>query len=278
MADPASHPRPGSAPKAAPDDTSGAGSRYGSGGGPETRSGDSPGDGAGGPGDRPGGAAADAEGRAFRELLRGLRVWDHALPSFDPSGAPDAPLPLFRQWLRHAAEAGAPEPHTMTLATADAAGAPSVRTLMLHDADERGWHFGTHRDSRKGRELAVRPRAALGFYWPAVGRQVRVSGTVTAAGPEESAADLHRRSPGALAAALVGRQSEVLASADELARASEAAWERALREPDAPVPSWTLYVLRAEEVEFFQGDPHRRHVRLNYRSEGDGWLRELLWP
>ncbi|MFJ5799010.1 pyridoxine/pyridoxamine 5'-phosphate oxidase [Streptomyces decoyicus] len=220
--------------------------------------------------------AADA--RAFRELLRGLRVWDVELPSFDPATAPDEPLPLFRQWLREAAEAGVPEPHTMTLATADASGDPSVRTLMLHDADERGWHFASHRGSRKGRELAVRPRAALGFYWPGVGRQVRVRGSVTAAGPEESAADLHRRSTGALAAGLVGRQSEVLGSTEELARASDAAWERARREPEAPVPSWTLYVLRAEEVEFFQGDARRRHIRLNYRYEGGRWAQELLWP
>ncbi|MFE3885208.1 pyridoxal 5'-phosphate synthase [Streptomyces lydicus] len=219
-----------------------------------------------------------AEALAFRDLLRGLRVWDVELPTFEVATAPDDPLPLFRQWLREAAEAGVPEPHTMTLATADAAGDPSVRTLMLHDADERGWHFASHRGSRKGRELAVRPRAALGFYWAAVGRQVRVRGSVTVAGPEESAADLHHRSTGALAAALVGRQSELLGSTEELARASEAAWDRARREPEAPVPSWTLYVLRAEEVEFFQGDAQRRHVRLNYRYEGDGWRKELLWP
>ncbi|MHB6907957.1 pyridoxine/pyridoxamine 5'-phosphate oxidase [Streptomyces sp. DB-54] len=222
---------------------------------------------------------ADADARAFRTLLRGLRVWEGELPSFAAQRTPADPLPLFRQWLREAAEAGVPEPHTMSLATADAAGDPSVRIVMLHDADEHGWHFGTHRDSRKGRELAARPRAALAFYWPAVGRQVRVRGTVTAAGPEESAADLHRRSTGALAAALVGHQSEVLGSAGELARAADAAWERARREPDALVPSWTLYVLRADEVEFFQGDPHRRqHVRLNYRCTEDGWEKELLWP
>ncbi|MFJ9410434.1 pyridoxal 5'-phosphate synthase [Streptomyces sp. NPDC101393] len=220
----------------------------------------------------------DAAAHAFHDLLRGLRVWEGELPPFDPAQAPAAPLPLYRQWLREAAEAGVPEPHTMTLATADAAGDPSVRTLMLHDADERGWHFASHRGSRKGRELAARPRAALGFYWPAVGRQIRIRGTVTAAGPEESAADLHRRSTGALAAALVGHQSEVLGSADELDRASVAAWEKARREPDAPVPSWTLYVLHAEEAEFFQGDAQRRHVRLNYRRVAGRWERELLWP
>ncbi|MEU7041180.1 pyridoxal 5'-phosphate synthase [Streptomyces varsoviensis] len=228
-----------------------------------------------------------AEGRAernaggqeeFRALLRSLRVWEGELPPFDPATAPDAPLPLFQRWLREAAEAGQPEPHTMTLATADASGSPSVRIVMLHDADERGWHFGSHRTSRKGRDLAARPEAALGFYWAALGRQVRVRGTVTAAGPEESAADLRRRSTGSLASALVGRQSDVLGSYRELAEASAAAWERAQREPNAQVDSWTLYVLSPTEVEFFQGDAHRRHVRLNYRRTDTGWTTELLWP
>ncbi|WP_030619785.1 pyridoxine/pyridoxamine 5'-phosphate oxidase [Streptomyces sclerotialus] len=218
------------------------------------------------------------EARAFRDLLRSLRVWTGELPDFDPDTAPEAPLPLFRQWLGEAAAAGVPEPHTMSLATADAAGDPSARIVMLHDADENGWHFASHRGSRKGRELAARPSAALCFYWPLVGRQVRVRGAVTAAGPEESAADLRRRSPGALAAALVGHQSEVLGSFAELERAADESWERAQREPDAAVPSWTAYVLRPEEVEFFQGDDRRRHVRLCYRRADDGWQRVLLWP
>ncbi|MFE7117336.1 pyridoxal 5'-phosphate synthase [Streptomyces sp. NPDC057654] len=210
--------------------------------------------------------------------MHSLRVWQGELPPFDPATAPAAPLPLFQRWLREAAEAGEPEPHTMTLATADAAGSPSVRIVMLHDADERGWHFGSHRTSRKGRDLAARPAAALGFYWAALGRQVRVQGMVTAAGPEESSADLHQRSTGALAAALVGRQSDVLGSYRELEEAAAAAWERAQREPNAQVDSWTRYVLAPAEVEFFQGDARRRHVRLTYLRTADGWTTELLWP
>jgi pyridoxamine 5'-phosphate oxidase len=166
----------------------------------------------------------------------------------------------------------------MQLATADAAGAPDVRTLMLHGADEDGWHFASHATSSKGRQLAARPEAALHFYWPAQARQIRLRGTVTAAPSAEGQADLHARSTGALAAALVGRQSELLVSREELARASEAAWERAQAEPDAPVTTWTLYVLDPSEVEFFQGDASRRHIRLRYRREGGSWTRELLWP
>ncbi|PZT69262.1 pyridoxamine 5'-phosphate oxidase [Streptomyces sp. SW4] len=217
----------------------------------------------------------------LHELLRSLRVWDPAvteLPPFDPDAAPADPLPLFARWFAEAVAAGQTEPHTMSLATADAQGLPDVRIVMLHGADADGWSFATHADSRKGGHLAARPYAALVFYWPVLGRQVRVRGPVTAAPSAEGQADLHARSTGALAAALTGRQSRPLGSLEELARASEAAWARAGREPDAPVPTWTLYRLRPDEVEFFQGDAHRRHVRLSYHRAHQGWTTRLLWP
>lgn len=214
----------------------------------------------------------------FHEALRSLRVWDTELPAFDPATAPAEPVALFHDWFVEAAEAGAVEPQTMSLATVDEGGRPDVRTVMLHGADERGWHFASHSTSAKGRQLAARPEAALGFYWPKRGRQVRVRGRVTTGTPEEAYADLHARTTGALASALVGRQSEVLPSLEALAEASAAAWERAHAEPEAESKTWTLYVMEPSEAEFFQGDAERRHVRLRYRKEGAAWSRELLWP
>ncbi|MFD7134403.1 pyridoxal 5'-phosphate synthase [Streptomyces sp. NPDC059894] len=220
-------------------------------------------------------------GTDLHELLRSLRVWDPEvteLRAFDPAAAPAEPLPLFARWLAEAAEAGEREPHTMTLATAGEDGLPDARIVMLHGADAHGWSFATHATSDKGRQLAARPYAALAFYWPTLGRQVRVRGPVGVAPAEAARADLRMRSTGALAAALTGRQSEVLGSVEELARASEAAWERARRDPATPSPTWTLYRLRPETVEFFQGDERRRHVRLRYRRDAGDWVAELLWP
>ncbi|MEU3731167.1 pyridoxal 5'-phosphate synthase [Streptomyces sp. NPDC033538] len=221
-------------------------------------------------------------GTDLHELLRSLRVWDPAvteLPPFDPATAPGDPLALFTRWFADAVAAGQREPHTVSLATSDAQGLPDVRIVMLHGADADGWSFATHADSRKGRHLAARPYAALVFYWPALGRQVRLRGPVTVAPADQAQSDLHARSTGALAAALTGRQSADLSSPDELARASEEAWERAGREPETPVPSWTLYRLVPDEVEFFQGDARRRHVRLAYRrAEDGGWGTRSLWP
>lgn len=221
----------------------------------------------------------------LHELLKTLRVWSPevtTLPAFDPDATPTQPLPLFTTWFAEAVAAGQIEPHTMSLATSDEDGRPDVRTVMLHGADADGWSFASHSGSRKGRQLAERPYAALGFYWPALGRQIRLRGPVESAPSTEAQADLHARSTGALAAALTGHQSEVLGSVGELAQASQDAWERAQREPDAPAPTWTLYRLRPDEAEFFQGDAQRRHIRLKYRrtdtDTDTGWLRELLWP
>ncbi|WP_330458410.1 pyridoxal 5'-phosphate synthase [Streptomyces sp. NBC_00820] len=217
----------------------------------------------------------------LHDMLRSLRVWAPGvteLRPFDPEKAPPTPLPLFTSWFAEAVGAGQPEPHTMSLATADEEGRPDVRVVMLHGADADGWSFATHATSRKGRDLSARPYAALAFYWPVLGRQVRVRGPVTSAPAEESQADLHARSTGALAAALTGRQSAELSSLEEMRRASEAAWERARQSPAEPSETWTLYRLRPQTVEFFQGDPERRHVRLEYRRSEFGWSKGLLWP
>ncbi|MFJ8821454.1 pyridoxal 5'-phosphate synthase [Streptomyces sp. NPDC102467] len=216
--------------------------------------------------------------REMETLLRSLRVWDTELPAFDLDAAPETPLPLFVEWFAAAVAAGQTEPHTPSLATTDAEGRPDVRTVMLHGADDRSLHFASHSGSAKGRQLAAHPFAALGFYWPAQGRQIRVRGTVRTAPAGVAHADLHARSTGALASALVGHQSEPLSSQAELVRASEAAWERARSEPNASVPTWTVYELEPYEVEFFQGDARRRHLRLKYTRQDESWATSLLWP
>ncbi|EDY43561.2 pyridoxine/pyridoxamine 5'-phosphate oxidase [Streptomyces sp. SPB074] len=226
--------------------------------------------------------AVDPGPEAFRALLHEQRVWDPrrtTLPALDPALIPGRPVPLLRRWFAEAADAGAAEPHAVSLATAGADGFPDVRIVVLHDADEdTGFSFATHAGSHKGRQLAERPYAALCFYWPVLGRQIRVRGAVAPAPHHAALADLHAHSPGALAAALTAHQSEALDSLATLRTAADAAWARAQREPDADAPDWTLYHLDPEEMEFFQGDQARRHVRVRYERVADGWRHELLWP
>ena len=213
-----------------------------------------------------------------RDLLRGLPVFDRPLPAFDTESAPDEPSALFLSWLHEAIEAGVSEPHAMTLASVDAEGRPDARVLILKDVDADCWQFATASTSAKGTQLAARPHAALSFHWREQGRQVRVRGSVATADPSVSAADFLAKPDGSRIAGLVGRQSAVLEDPRKLALEIEAAGQRLAQDPLAVPEDHAVYALTPAEVEFWQGDRQRQHVRLRYRRSADGWVTERLWP
>jgi pyridoxamine 5'-phosphate oxidase len=213
-----------------------------------------------------------------RDLLRGLPVFDRPLPAFDTESAPEEPSALFLAWLHEAIEAGVSEPHAMTLATVDAEGRPDARVLILKDVDADGWQFATATTSAKGSQLAARPHAALSFHWREQGRQVRVRGAVATADPSISAADFLAKPDGSRIAGLVGRQSAVLEDPGKLALEIEAASHRLADDPFAVAEDHAVYVLTPAEVEFWQGDRQRQHVRLRYSRSKNGWITERLWP
>lgn len=214
----------------------------------------------------------------LRRLLRGIEVFAGDLPSFDPRDTPDEPAALFENWLLAAVRAGVREPHAMTLSTADAGGDPSARVLILKDVGPDGWQFASDAGSPKGRDLAKRPYAALTFYWPPLARQVRVRGPVGTAAPELSAADFLARGAEARAEALLGRQSRPLADPAERDAAVGESLARVAADPELVAPGWTLYTVRPETVEFWQGDKARRHTRLVYKRTAPGWRKHMLWP
>ncbi len=213
-----------------------------------------------------------------RAYLRGLEVFAGELPAFDPEAAPDRPETLFLDWLTAAVDAGVREPHAMTVSTLGTDGTPSARVLLLKNVDAHGWQFAVHTDSPKGRDVLGHPAAALTFYWPALARQIRVRGPVEAASAEESAADYLARSTGSRAEASTGKQSRPLESRQVLDLAVKQALERITADPGLVLPEWILYTVRAEQVEFWQGDKQRKHTRLRYERDGENWTRGQLWP
>ncbi|MEV1006946.1 pyridoxal 5'-phosphate synthase [Streptomyces sp. NPDC049881] len=220
---------------------------------------------------------------AVRELLAAHPVMARDLPPFDPAGAPAEPRALFAAWLAEAADAGVLDAGAVTLSTTDGDGLPDARIVALRDVDPDGrWVFASDADSPKGRQLAAVPAAAMTFYWPVQGRQVRVRGSVERASGEVAAREFLSRSPLSRAAGLVARQSEPLASADDFGRALAGARRRVEADPEEVAPGHTVWRLRADAVEFWQGEKGRGHVRLRYDrgAGGDpaGWSRTLLWP
>ena len=190
------------------------------------------------------------------------------------------PVDVVQEWLAEAREAGLPGTDTMIVATATPDGAPSARAVILRGLDGRGFVFYTDTRSRKGRELAANPRAALVLVWDELERQVRAEGPVEAVIPAESDAYFAGRPRGHQLGAWVSRQSEVLARREDLERQMAEVTERFAGQDVPRPPYWGGYRLVPEVVELWQGRPNRLHDRVRYRRQrpGEGWVAERLWP
>lgn len=170
------------------------------------------------------------------------------------------------------------EPNAMVLATSTRQGVPSSRTVLLKAVDARGFVFFTNRTSRKGRELAGNPQAALLFPWVDLERQVVITGTVEQVTAAETEAYFHSRPRGAQIGAWASHQSTVIPGRAVL-EARQAELEERFAGRAVPIPSfWGGERVVPDAVEFWQGRPSRLHDRLRYRFQEDGWVVERLSP
>jgi pyridoxamine 5'-phosphate oxidase len=188
------------------------------------------------------------------------------------------PFRQFQAWFEEAHALSVYEPNAMALATADAEGRPSVRMVLLKGVDERGLSFFTNLSSRKAREIAANPRAALTFWWGPMERQVRFEGTIEGVSEAEADAYFATRPRGAQIGAWASAQSSTIAGREVL-EAAVAELEARYGEGDVPRPPvWGGYRLLPEVVEFWQGRGDRLHDRLLYSREGDAWRIARLAP
>jgi pyridoxamine 5'-phosphate oxidase len=191
--------------------------------------------------------------------------------------APD-PVERFQALLERARGASPFDPTAAALGTADARGRPSVRMVLVKGFDARGFVFHTHRESRKARELASNPRAALCFHWPAIGEQVRAEGEVALLPDAESDAYFATRPRGSRLGAWASRQSAPLAARDDLVAAVREVEARFAGTEVPRPPFWGGYVLRPESIEFWTSADDRLHHRDLYVRDGAGWRVSLLQP
>ena len=191
------------------------------------------------------------------------------------------PMTQFARWLTDAADAGLPEPTAMVLSTiaADQGDRPHARTVLLKSHNDAGFTFYTNRTSRKGRDLAANRHACVVFPWYGLGRQVIAEGVITPLTMAESEPYFHSRPHGSQVGAWASRQSTVLRSRSELDSRYAELIERWPEGTQVPMPDfWGGYLLRPEQVEFWQSRQSRLHDRFRYFSVTGAWEIQRLSP
>lgn len=212
----------------------------------------------------------------FSQQIAQLRR-DYVSRPFDESHVVADPFDQFKLWFEEAIRAEQPDVEAMTLSTM-ADGRLSARIVLLKGFDARGFVFFTNYESRKSRELAAHPLAALTFYWHTLNRQVRIEGAVEKASRQESEDYFRTRPRGSQIGAWASPQSDELTSR-EILEQSVADIEARFGDGEIPCPPfWGGWRLQPVQIEFWQGRESRLHDRIVYQKENDAWQIIRLAP
>lgn len=189
-----------------------------------------------------------------------------------------SPMQILESWLDEAAEAGAPAPTAMTLATVGDAGRPSARVVSLKRLEPEGLVFTTALWTRKAAELRANPRVALVFHWPTLGRQARIEGQAEIAERELTEELFAERPRSHQLQALVSRQGEAIEGLGSLRGRLD---ELKAETDEQPIPcpaDWGAVRIRPDVVELWSEGDNRLHERRLFERDGDGWIATLLSP
>lgn len=188
------------------------------------------------------------------------------------------PTVQFDKWWDEAIKSDIDEVNAMTLATADKNNIPSARIVLLKGYDKKGFVFFTNYQSHKGQQLQQNHNACLVFFWKELERQIRITGTVEKISAAESDAYFTSRPAGSRIGAWASPQSSVIASRMVIEEKSKELEQQYADKNIPRPPHWGGYIVKPQQIEFWQGRPSRLHDRIQYSLQKDRWVIERLAP
>ena len=191
--------------------------------------------------------------------------------------AAEHPLRELESWIDDARAEEIPQPASVAFVTVGEGGRPSARTVTLKRIEDEALLFTSALWTRKAREIEANPQVALLFHWPALGRQVHVTGEAVLAERALAEELFAERDPFHQLQTVVSRQGQPIDDLDEL-RDRLAHLAEVQETPPACPEDWGALRLRPQAIEFWREAPDRLHERRLFARDGEGWSRTLLAP
>ena len=210
--------------------------------------------------------------------IAGIRK-DYQFASLDEETTASLPMDQFEHWWEDAIASGIEEVNAFVLSTIKAGNIPNSRVVLLKGYTPEGFIFFTNYQSAKGQDIAAHPVAAMNFFWKELERQVRITGTIEKISSEESEAYFKSRPIGSQIGAWSSPQSRIIPDRIFLEEIVAENTEK-FKDGNIPLPpQWGGYIIKPNEMEFWQGRSSRLHDRIQYSLHNDGhWVRVRLAP
>jgi pyridoxamine 5'-phosphate oxidase len=193
---------------------------------------------------------------------------------------PEDPINLFNRWFCETEDfGGVDEVNAMTVATIGLDGFPKSRVVLLKKFNEEGFIFYTNYNSEKGKAIENNPNICLSFFWTSLERQVIIKGIAEKISENISDNYFASRPDGSKLGAIVSSQSEIIPNREYL-ETNLKLLEQEYKDNEILRPKyWGGYLVRPQEVEFWQGRPNRLHDRIRYQIQSDYcWKIDRLSP
>ena len=214
----------------------------------------------------------------FRSYVNSVRR-EFADQPLNMEAVNEDPYAFFEKWFDEAVGSEVLDPNAMTLATVNAKGMPGSCVVYMRDISDEGLVFYTNYNSRKGKDLEANSNVSVNFFWVELDRQIRFNGVAEKASEFFSDKYFAQRPRPSQISSWASDQSKVIPDREHL-KAQFEFFEKKFKNKEVPRPPyWGGYLIKPNNIEFWQGRPNRLHDRIVFYKTSEGlWFKKRLAP